>query len=137
MEIIKTENEFKGVLEDLKSIIVYTNGAKSTIKSGTTKFEKIKEKLFQLFVQAQIMPAFSVALHELVMSDMQNGQFIELNFNSQHEVNELKFDSLLFRLEKLYGVNLMRKLDEKYYGRCIYLAFDEAVDLNEILQSNK
>ena len=80
------------------------------------------------------MPAFGVSLHAETLNELKNDNWIKINFNKQIIVNELPFVSLIFKLEKTSGFNLIRFHNEKYEGRCFYLDLCEELDLLELIK---
>ena len=131
--ILDNTNEMVSVLNKVDNFELILNGKTSKITKNEQKFEKIYEKLKEIFEKSKIMPAFSVSLHDLTKEDMRTHAWIKLNFTSTQSVNELAFEALTFRLDDCYGTNLIRQTDGKFQGRCIYLDFFEKTDLMKIL----
>ena len=56
---------------------------------------------------------------------IKTGLWIELIYSNTQEYNEMPFDTLLIQVEKDYtGFNIIRKHNDKYEGRCFYLALN-------------
>lgn len=121
-------------LENLASIEIYTNGQKDKLAETDKRFVEIKNRLTELFSKARVMPAFGVSFHKQTCEAMEQGIWLKLNFNKQQVKNGLPFDALLFKLDEVYGFNLIREYEGKFEGRCIYLDFDEQIDLNNLIK---
>ncbi len=128
-----SENEIQESLKQVESLVVFENGIQTELKNSQPKFADILEKISQIFASSRIMPAFAVSLHDLTVQDMKTDSWIKLNFSTGQTINELPFDSLLFRLDDCFGFNIIRETDGKFQGRCIYLDLDEKTDLRKIL----
>ena len=130
---IDNTNSFTEIMKNIESFNIYKNGTKQKINKNNKNFELITEKLAEIFSQARIMPAFGVSLHNDTIQALQNNIWLEINFNTEQTLNDLPFSSLLFKLEKTYGINLIRKYNNSYSGRCIYLDFMQQMDLTNII----
>ena len=130
---IDNTNSFTEIMKNIESFNIYKNGTKQKINKNNKNFELITEKLAENFSQARIMPAFGVSLHNDTIQALQNNIWLEINFNTEQTLNDLSFSSLLFKLEETYGINLIRKYNNSYSGRCIYLDFMQQMDLTNII----
>lgn len=128
-------NELTQILQNVESFNIYTNGMKENVKKSSPDFKSIQQNLNKLFMQALIMPAFGVSLHNETLNELKTNTWLEINFDSEQEINELNFSSLLFKLEPTFGTNLIRKYNNRYDGRCIYLDFMQEINLNIILET--
>ena len=79
------------------------------------------------------MPAFGVSLDYETQNELKQGEWLQVNFSFEENANGLLFNSLLFKLDTVSGFNLIRLHNGKYEGRCIYLDFDDILDLKQIL----
>ena len=129
MFIYHQENEMLNCLKKIESFVVRCNGEKTTIKKEDIKFKELHDKVYNLFSNSRVMPAFGVSLNSETQDAIRNDVWIEINFNSEMIINELSFSSLLFKLDQTSGVNLIRQHNGRYEGRCIFLDFDEEMDL--------
>jgi len=120
------------LLEHIESMNVYQDGKMEHFRINELKFSTFIGKFVDIFRRARVMPAFGVSLHDDTMNALQYGEWIEINFDQELAINGLPFDSLLFRVEKTTGVNLIRKYQDKYDGRAIYIDFDEEIDFTEL-----
>lgn len=131
--IIYDENNFLNeILNKLESIDVFTNGKQQTLLPSESKFHKIVEKLTEVFNTSHIEPAFGVSLHDLTMQAIKQDKWLQLNFNEELTINNLPFTSLLLKAEETFGLNLTRKFNGKYEGRCIYLVLNDFTNLEEL-----
>lgn len=119
----------------ITSIYIHTNGNKKVLTKNDTKFNLIIENLNKTFANSRLMPAYGVSLHEETIKEIKKGVWLEINFDSELEINELLFTSLLFKLEPTYGLNIIRLYNNKYEGRCIHVDFMENVDLLNIIKT--
>ena len=107
---------------DAGSITICHNDKKCLFFKGDDKFELVLDKLKTTTESAHDMPAFGVSIHKDTISAKEDGTWLELNFDSPQEFNEMPFESLLFEIKPDdQGFNLIRKFNGKYDGRCFYL----------------
>ena len=68
------------------------------------------------------LPALGVAIDKEVIEEKKNKDWVEFSFNKICDIDGMFFDALLIFLEKdMGGVNVFRKVDGKYDGRCYYI----------------
>ena len=127
------QNDIVNVLNNVKNVIVFDDGA--TKKLQQEEQEKCLQNLSNIFQNAFVMPALGVSLHNETLEALKNGKWIRLEFQNQQDFNGLVFSALLFKLEETGGVNLIREINDKYEGRCIYLNFDKTINLKNILNN--
>lgn len=132
MFVYVQENQLLGALENISKIEIVENGSFKDLKN--IHFESTLLKLKNLFSSARLMPAFGVSLHTETTNALKDGKWIKLSFSHQQNVNGLLFEGLLFQLNETAGMNLIREFQGKYEGRCLYLDFDEAVNLEDIIK---
>ena len=118
-------------LENLESIEIIQNG--EIKKLDSQEFNKVFNKLQDLFGEARVMPAFGVSIHEETLNAMKEGEWLKLNYNAEMDKDGLLFKSLVFRLEECQGFNLIRLYGERYDGRCIYLDLPNITDLKKLI----
>jgi len=134
MQIVyDNSNSMVEILEKIENFNIYNNGKKQIINKTNSNFNVIKNNLMQIFCSAHLEPAFGVSLHELTLNEMQNDLWLELEFNQEQIKNGLNFNALLIKLEETGGVNLIRKYNNKYEGRCFYLALEKITDLTSVI----
>lgn len=127
------ENSLIDTLSHIKSVDVIINNQKRTYQQGEVEYVDIFSKISHLFQNSCLIPALGVALHEEVISEKQQGYWLQINFDEKMVKNDLIFKSLLFKLEKTSGINLIR-LNDFYDGRCLYLMFNQEEDLMKIIK---
>ena len=116
------------------NIAVYNDGQKSLYFKGDDKFEVIFQELIISTKQSHDMPAFAVSRHDETIKEKESGLWIELIFEESQAFNEMSFEHLLFKLEEnSSGLNLIRKYNGKYEGRCFYLNLNE--NLNKLINT--
>ena len=132
MVVFEEKNEMLEVMSKIESFVIYINGEKMVVGLVDEKFKHLYSSCCDLFLFSRIMPAFGVSLNSETQDVIKNDDWLEINFNETIIVNDLPFSGLLFKLEKTAGVNLIRKNNDRYEGRCIYLDFDEELNLREL-----
>lgn len=134
MMICDYENTMKKYVNQIESFSIFTNGECKCVLSGGNEFEKIFNKIEKILCGSRVMPAFGVSLHDETQNVLRSDVWLQINFNETQEKDGMPFDSLLFKLEVTSGINLIRLHHGQYEGRCIYLDFDDEIDLYTILE---
>lgn len=132
MFVYVQENQLLGALENISKIEIVEYGTFKDLKN--IRFESTLLKLKNLFSSARLMPAFGVSLHQETLDALNAGQWLKITFSHQQNVNGLLFEGLLFQLNETGGLNLIREFQGKYEGRCLYLDFDETVNLEDLIK---
>lgn len=115
-------NSIRNYFSDAKSITILKNDEKFCYTKGDDKFEEILAALLSATKNSHDMPALGVSIDSETKSAIQSGSWIELQFNKTMSFNEMPFDALLIQIEEDYqGINIIRKNNKKYDGRCFYL----------------
>lgn len=119
------------------SINLFVDGNKQTFEKGDNKYELLLSSLLAITKNALDMPAYAVAENQGTLTQRKKGTWIELEFSSVYEFNELPFDALLIEVNKTFsGFNLIRKQNGKYDGRCFYLRLQNNMQtLSEAIKS--
>ena len=105
-----------------KSITVTKNDEKFCYTKGDDKFEELLSALHGVTKNSRDMPAYGVSIDSDTKSALQKGTWIELQFNTTETFNEMPFDALLIEVNENYeGINIIRKNNKTYNGRCFYL----------------
>lgn len=131
------ENSSDNMVDTLKNInyiMVTDNGNKSIFEKNNQEYNKIINNLKNVYSNGFIMPAFGVSLHSETIKQLKNGKWLELVYNESQEKNGLAYESLLIKLESGYGFNIIRKYNNKYEGRCIYISLDTLTNLEDIIK---
>ena len=117
------ENDsIRNYFADAKSITIIKNDDKFCYTKGDDKFEEILSSLLSVTKNSHDMPAFGVSIDSETKKAIQSGTWIELQFKTTKTFNEMPFDALLIQIEEDYqGINIIRKNNKKYDGRCFYL----------------
>ena len=117
------ENDsIRNYFADAKSITIIKNDDKFCYTKGDDKFEEILSSLLSVTKNSHDMPAFGVSIDSETKKAIQFGTWIELQFKTTKTFNEMPFDALLIQIEEDYqGINIIRKNNKKYDGRCFYL----------------
>lgn len=118
------------IFDNLASIEHINNNQKQIIEPKDKNFLGQINRLKEIFSDGHLMPAFGVSLHHLTVEEMKSGDWIKLNFNSEQQKNDLPFTALVFKLDNVYGTNLIREYNGLYDGRCLYFDFNKETDLN-------
>ena len=126
-------NSLTSCVENIESFFVFKNREQKSILVEDKNFNNLKEGVKQLFSLARVMPAFGVSLDYETQNELKQGEWLQVNFSFEENANGLLFNSLLFKLDTVSGFNLIRLHNGKYEGRCIYLDFDDILDLKQIL----
>ena len=132
MFVYVQENQLVQCIQNVSKIEVLENNNLKALENQS--FEATIKNLINLFQSARLMPAFSVSLHNETIDALKEGKWLKLTFLHQQNVNGLLFDSLIFQLVEVSGINLIRQYEGKYEGRCLYLDFDESINLEELIK---
>lgn len=133
MFVMNYEQNINNVFKNAAAIVLHKNGQKTTFKTGSEEFNRMLANLLTAFDNSRIMPAFGVSLHNKTIKMLESDCWLEIEFDGLMFVNELPFNKLLFKLGKVYGVDLIRQNDNKYDGRCIHIDFGAEKNLQELI----
>lgn len=115
-------------------MIVYHDGVATTYDQGDAGYIAILAALDTMAQGSHEMPAFGVSLDTETRQARNSGLWLELIFDGTQSFHNFHFDSLLFAVQPDHqGFNLMRQLDGRYEGRCLYLAL--AGDMQELFDT--
>jgi len=108
--------------KDSTSIELIIDNEKSTFSKTHENYKQILSAFETLINSSHQAPAFGVSLDDLTRQELQNGVWIEFNFNKTCYNSDMPFDSLLINVQSEFnGFNIIRKYQNKYDGRCFYL----------------
>ena len=111
------------------SITIINNNEKFVFNRESEKFQHLLEQLNLITENSHDMPAFGVSLDNLTREELKSGLWLELEFETVLEFNEMPFDALLIKVEKdNSGFNLIRRYKGKYEGRCFYLSLENTMN---------
>ena len=123
------ENEFCPIADffgEACAVKVIKDGEESFYTSGSEEFSAIVRAVGEMFADARQMPAFGVSIDKLTREEMQKGVWTEFLYDAERTCWNMPFASLLFAVKDEYrGVNVVRKTEEKYQGRCFYVDLGE------------
>ena len=109
-------------ISNTNEIVVFDAGSKQSFQRGDDKFELILNAFLNTIKTANEMPAFGVSLDNETQQALKSGLWIEFCFDTTQSYNDMPFDSLLISVNaEDSGINLIRKHNHKYDGRCFYL----------------
>ena len=115
-------NSITEYFKNAKSITIIKNDEKFSYVKGDDKFEELLSALQNVTKDAHEMPAYGVSLDSDTKQAMQTGTWIELQFETFKMHNDLPFEALLIEVNENYeGINIIRKNNKTYDGRCFYL----------------
>ena len=118
--------------ERATKITVYDDGLCTTYNKGDEKFEMVLDGILEMTKNSRPMPAFAVSLDEETKEDLKSGFWVELEFATTDNALEMHFDALLIKVVKEHtGINIIRKVNGKYQGRCFYLDLEN--DMSKLL----
>ena len=132
MFVYVQENQLAQCIQNVSKIEVLDNNNLKALENQS--FEATIKNLINLFQSARLMPAFSVSLHNETIDALKEGKWLKLTFLHQQNVNGLLFDGLVFQLNETSGMNLIREYEGKFEGRCLYLDFDETINLEDLIK---
>lgn len=106
-----------------KKMIVSFDGEDFVFEKGNDKFEIVLSSLLDVLADSHEMPAYCVSLDEETRKAKNEGVWIEFVFNENCKHDGMDFESLLVKVEKEnFAMNLIRKHDGKFEGRCFHLS---------------
>ena len=104
-------------------IIIYNNGVVHNCTNSESA--TLLETLQQMLTNSHEMPALGVSLDNETRNELKNGLWLEFNYKTTQTYNDMPFDSLLIKAEpENSGVNIIRKYNNLYEGRCYYINLD-------------
>ena len=129
----KSQDSLTDYFKSISTITILNSGQKLSFFKGDDKFELIFSELISITNNSHDMPAFAVSLHDETIKELATGIWVELGFNETQTFREMPFDTLLFSLkENNTGLNLIRKHNGKYEGRCFYLNLNK--NFNDLIK---
>ena len=122
---LKQELTINNFFEKEKSITIFKNGKSRIFKENEKEFKNIIQQFTEQTQNSVEMPAYAVSLHNETIKAINDGLWIQFNFEQEKTHREMPFDALLININKDYcGVNVIRHYNSKYEGRCFYLNLD-------------
>lgn len=120
---MQVEMNLSNIVESAESINVYNDGNIISFTEKEKTFDVLVEGWQDLLDNSHEMPAFGVSLNRHTTEEMKKGLWIEFVFEKQIFYNEMPFEKLLVKVEKLWqGFNIIRyNASSGYDGRCYYV----------------
>lgn len=109
------------------SIKLYQNNLIQTFQKNSNFFNQILNEFEKTTQNSYQMPALGVSIHNLTIQQQKQGTWLEFMFETTIFNCEMPFDAILIKIEPdSYGLNLIRKFQGKYEGRCFYLNLENS-----------
>ena len=125
MDVRTDFNSIPEIYGEAVQIVYYCDGVATTYDRDDVEFAKMVAALAAISQGSHDMPAFGVSLDAETRQARQSGMWVELIFDGEKYFNDYNFDSLLFQVKPDdAGFNLIRQVNGKYEGRCLYLSLD-------------
>lgn len=120
---MQVEMNLSNIVESAESINVYNDGNIISFTEKEKTFDVLVEGWQDLLDNSHEMPAFGVSLNRHTTEEMKKGLWVEFVFEKQIFYNEMPFEKLLVKVEKLWqGFNIIRyNASGGYDGRCYYV----------------
>ena len=134
MMVFNNIDDIHNCLQYVENFDIFSNGEIEKIDKDNNKFNGIVLNLKRVFKEGFLLPAFGVSMHQETLNELESGKWLQINFNEEQIQNGLNFNSLLFKLETTQGFNLIRKFQDRYDGRCLYLNLSQKTDLNSLIE---
>ncbi len=111
--------------ENADSITIYNSNNKLNFKKNTPEFNELLSEFQDTIYNSYELPALGVSLHNETIQALKLDCWIEFNFTSTLSHNDLPFQSLLIQITpEQNALNIIRKQNSQYEGRCFYLNLD-------------
>ena len=109
-------------------INIYKDSQIYTFKTGEEIFGNILDKINYICEDSIEMPAYGVSLDSDTRNAMKKGLWIELDFKKTITHNDMPFERLLVEVnEEFTCINIIRRHDGLYEGRCFYLNLSKPI----------
>ena len=129
-------NNIQDCFNNSTTINLIIDGDFKTFNQNSKQYTNLLNQFNTLLQNSHQMPALGVSIDELTKQEIKNGVWIQFNFDRVYKNSQMPFDGLLIKIEnQSYGLNLIRKYNNKYDGRCFYLnlEIDTSNFYNELL----
>lgn len=120
---MQVDMNLSDIVETAEYINIYNDGNMISYSNEEESFGVLVEGWKDLLNNSHEMPAFGVSLDRETTKALKDGIWIEFAFEKQNFYNEMPFEKLLVKVEKLWrGFNIVRYNSEGGYdGRCYYI----------------
>ncbi len=121
--------------DEAESITIFNKGKQYTFVRDTQEYENIKNLFLQKIYNAYEMPALSVGIDAEIRTATNDNVWLQFDFGTTLTHYDLPFDNLLINVEPHFtGVDIIRKYQNAYDGRCFYLNMEENLsDLYDLI----
>ena len=127
MSVIKYDN-IQNAIKNADIIVISHSSKELTLLKDSFQYEMVLNYIESILENSRQVPALGVAINDEVVAEKKNKDWVEFSFNKICDIDGMFFDALLIFLEKdMGGVNVFRKVDGKYDGRCFYINLDNGV----------
>jgi hypothetical protein len=128
MNVTKYDN-IQDAIMNADKIIVHTTSKEYVLNKDSFQYDLGLGFIEDILENSYQMPALGVALNDEVIEEKKNKEWIEFCFSERSECGGMFFDGLLIFIEKeMGGVNIFRKIDGKYEGRCFYINLRDNIE---------
>lgn len=128
MSVIKYNNVQDAIM-NADSVTICFSSKEYTIVKDSFQYEMGMNFIENILDGSHQVPAIGVAINDEIIAEKENKEWVEFSFNKRCECDGMVFDALLIFLEKdMGGMNVFRKIDGKYDGRCFYINLDRELD---------
>ena len=104
------------------AVRVLNGGEEKVFGRESAVFAEIADAIGEMLSEARQMPAFGVSIDKLTREEMKKGLWVEFDYEKTMDCWNMPFDSLLIAVKAEYrGLNVVRKTEGKYQGRCFYV----------------
>ena len=104
------------------AVRVLNGGEEKVFGRESAVFAEIADAIGEMLSEARQMPAFGVSIDKLTREEMKKGLWVEFDYEKTMDCWNMPFDSLLIAIKAEYrGLNVVRKTEGKYQGRCFYV----------------
>jgi len=111
--------------QNIQSINVYNNGKTMSYCENDEVFKNIVHCYENTIKNCHIMPALGVSINDEIEVEIMRGVWLEFVYNGVYCSDGMPYQRLLFNIGIGHGgVCLHRYNNNKYEGRCFYIALD-------------
>lgn len=105
-----------------QKVRVIVNGDSYLFEFSGDFYDGLMSEMRAVFKGSYQVPSLGVSLDKTTREDMQTGYWVEFLFENVSYNSDMPFESLLIKLENnSYGLNVIRKYQDKYEGRNFYI----------------
>lgn len=114
---MQTKNINQCICESAKAQVII-NGEYAEIEN----INQLNNILNNMLNNSHVLPALGVSIHHEILSALQSGVWLKLQYNGTQTVDDMPFDELLIEVNPNFnGFNVIRGNSGIYEGRCYYI----------------